>query len=105
MIEGTWDYACINKACKVAKILISKQHDYGKSNILDFGELGVIVRVNDKIARLKNLNSKGIIPKNESVDDTWLDIAGYAIIAMMLRDDSFNLELADREVESGKEGK
>ena len=104
MIEDTWDSACINRACKVAKTLISKQHDYGKSNILDFGEAGVMVRVNDKIARLKNLHIKGLMPKNETVDDTWLDIAGYAIIAMMLRDGSFNLELANREVESGKEG-
>lgn len=78
-------------ANEIASLVISKQADYGKSNILDFGEFGVLVRTNDKIARLKNLSISG--KKPESVEDSWEDLAGYALIALMLKRGWFNLEL------------
>jgi hypothetical protein len=65
--------------------LIRKQHDYGPGNILDFGEYGVLVRANDKMARLKNLLKSGEAPANEAIDDTWGDLANYGIIALMVR--------------------
>ena len=65
-------------------VMISKQRDYGPGNILDFGDFGVLVRANDKVARLKNLY-KGNRPQNETVDDSWLDLANYAVIAMLVR--------------------
>ena len=60
-----------------------KQKDYGSGNISDFGEIGVLIRLNDKINRLKNLlNSQG--PVNcESVADTWDDIANYGLIGKL----------------------
>ena len=76
-------------------LMISKQRDYGHRNIMDFGELGVLVRVNDKIARLKNLKTNNLKPKNESVIDTWRDIANYAIIALMLKKGTFTLPLKE----------
>jgi hypothetical protein len=67
-------------------LLISKQRDYGSGNILDFGDFGVLVRANDKVARLKNLYIyNGERPRNESLDDSWVDLANYAVIAMMVR--------------------
>jgi len=60
---------------------------------LDFGEFGVLVRTNDKIARLKNLLRNQKAPSNESIDDTWKDTAGYAVVAMMLRKGWFILPL------------
>lgn len=73
------------------QLLDRKQLDYGPSNIAHFGELGVIVRVNDKWERMKTL-TKPLFegrsadgPKNESLNDTWQDIANYAKIALMLR--------------------
>jgi hypothetical protein len=75
-------------------LMISKQKDYGPGNIMSFGEFGVLVRVNDKIERLKNLLKEGKTPKNESVEDSWKDIANYAIIALMLRRKYFTLPLA-----------
>lgn len=65
--------------------MIRKQHDYGPGNILDFGDQGVLVRANDKMARLKNLYKSGDAPANETVDDSWLDLANYAVIALMVR--------------------
>ena len=66
-------------------VMIGKQHDYGPGNIMDFGDFGVLVRANDKMARLRNLYKSGEAPRHESVDDTWLDLANYAVIAMMVR--------------------
>jgi hypothetical protein len=42
-------------ALRNVQVLDSKQLDYGSANIADFGEYGVLVRANDKVARLKNL--------------------------------------------------
>ena len=65
-------------------VLDRKQRDYGSRNISEFGEIGILMRVWDKICRLKNLMGKEN-PKNESIDDSWLDMANYAIIAILVR--------------------
>lgn len=75
------------------KILIKKQGDYGHGNITAFGEYGVLVRSHDKMARLKNLMTKKQTPNNESIEDSWADLANYAVIALMLRRDVFKLPL------------
>lgn len=63
----------------------AKQADYGSGNIAKFGERGVLVRVSDKVERLANLDKRGGVPKNEPIDDTWLDVATYGLIAMVVR--------------------
>jgi len=78
-------------------IIISKQLDYGKENILKFGEYGVLVRTSDKFERLTNLLQKSQIPKNESIDDTWIDLAGYSVLAKMLRNQTFRLPLETKK--------
>lgn len=77
----------------IVETLIKKQHDYGHRNILTFGLKGVAVRLCDKIARMENLISRGGDAQNEALTDTYLDIVGYAAIALMLHDGSFELEL------------
>ncbi len=74
---------------ELANILGSKQLDYGPGNINNApgGAInGILVRMNDKMERLKNLtyHSEGE-PQNESIDDSLIDIANYAVIAMMVR--------------------
>ena len=95
--DGSFEEACRIAALQVAEIVISKQHDYGHDNILAFRERGLIVRLWDKIARLKNLlwvmNDD---PKNESIEDTFTDIAGYAIIGLMLKNNTFENELKEK---------
>ncbi len=76
---------------EMADTIVSKQSDYGSRNISDFGEFGVLVRANDKMARLRNLYNTGKSPQNESVDDSWIDLANYAVLAMMLRRGYFDL--------------
>lgn len=72
-------------AMNLTDLFDRKQHDYGSSNISDFGEFGILVRVNDKVARLKNLLKNNKAPKNEALTDSWADIATYSIIALMVR--------------------
>ena len=97
----SFEGACITEAFSIAHTLISKQHDYGQDNILVFGEEGIMVRLSDKIHRLINLFKKrGTKPQNESVQDTFTDIAGYAIIGLMLQKDTFQLPMRLDEEES-----
>jgi hypothetical protein len=82
-------------ATLIARTIIRKQRDYGKNNILAFGEFGVLVRENDKIERLKNLVQNNRTAENESVGDTWLDVGGYAVIAIMLLNGTFTLPMRE----------
>ena len=77
----------------VFQTLCSKQHDYGHENINKFGLYGIIVRLSDKVERYANLKNKHA--KNESVFDTLLDIVGYCVVALMLIDQTFNLQLGE----------
>lgn len=88
-----FEEACHKVADEVAELVISKQRDYGHDNINAFGELGLVVRTNDKIARLRNLQGKEGV--TEPRVDAWRDIAGYALIALMLDKGTFKLELKD----------
>jgi len=93
----TWEEACKNITDNICNMLIKKQKDYGRSNILEFGEFGIVIRTNDKMSRLKNLYKNQLAPNNEAIDDSWLDIAGYAVIALMLRNNTFELEWANKK--------
>jgi len=74
---------------ELCDVLCTKQVDYGPDNINNApgGAMnGILVRMSDKMERLKNLtyHSEGE-PNHESVDDSLLDIANYAVIALMVR--------------------
>jgi len=62
---------------------IRKQLDYGPGNIAKFGFAGVLVRMSDKMERLMHLVTSGQKPQNESIEDTLIDIANYALIGLM----------------------
>lgn len=71
------------------ELLIRKHDDYGPKNISNApgGPLnGLNVRMYDKLARLDNLISNNKDPKNESLRDTFLDLANYAIIGLLVLD-------------------
>ena len=91
----TFNEACELVVLDLADLISAKQYDYGKDNILGFGEQGLVVRLWDKINRLKNLIWNNQRPKNESVEDTLNDIAGYAIIGLMLRRGWFELPMKE----------
>lgn len=66
-----------------------KQLDYGPKNIAEFGEIGVLIRLNDKLQRLIHLITSNLEPTNESIEDSYMDISIYAIIALLCRHDKW----------------
>lgn len=70
----------LTEALEEAKAIMHERGaKYGPGNIAEFGELGVLVRLSDKFARLKN-QSKDFA--DESIIDTYMDIIGYALIGI-----------------------
>lgn len=66
-------------------MFLKKHRDYGKGNILAVKELGIAMRLTEKVERLKHLLLTSKDPANESIEETWVDIAVYAVIAIMFR--------------------
>lgn len=63
-----------------------KNADYGNSFSKTFEEFGMtstIVRLSDKLERLKTLSKKEAQVKDESIQDTVMDIAVYAMLTLM----------------------
>ncbi len=81
----TLDQAFEQVLAEMLKTFIKKNKDYGKGNILETKELGVVFRVNDKVKRLQHLLTSNKKPENESVEETWIDIGVYAVIAVLYR--------------------
>lgn len=73
--------------------LCSKQAMYGHKNIAGFGIPGIIIRCWDKVQRLHNLEKHDGPVLFEPELDSWLDITGYAILAMMWLNGWFMLDL------------
>jgi hypothetical protein len=68
-------------------VLLNKHLDYGPKNISGSpgGPLnGLRVRMHDKLARINHLMDSGATPQNESLEDSFLDLANYAIIAQLV---------------------
>lgn len=65
---------------------IKKNADYGSSfdkSMDEFGLTAAVVRMSDKMERLKSLSKKDAQVKDESVEDTLLDLANYCIMTVM----------------------
>lgn len=63
-----------------------KNADYGDSFGKSFAEYGLAapcMRLEDKLNRLKSLRKKEAKVKDESIEDTLLDIANYAIMSVI----------------------
>lgn len=76
----------MNITNNMVKTYAAKNHDYGNSfdnSLNKFGLIASIVRMNDKMNRLETLASKRAEVKDESVEDTLLDLANYAVMTVM----------------------
>lgn len=70
----------------MAKTYEAKNHDYGNSfdqSLNEFGLVASVVRLSDKMNRIKSLIKKEAQVKNESIEDTLLDMANYAIMTVL----------------------
>lgn len=64
----------------------SKNEDYGNSFSKSFEEYGLtspIIRLSDKLERLKSLNDKDYAQVEESIEDTLVDLANYAVMTLV----------------------
>ena len=63
-----------------------KNKDYGDA-FANYGPVGVIVRLGDKINRLSHVTETNItLVENETIRDTLIDLHNYAAMAIMLMD-------------------
>lgn len=74
-------------ANEIAEILEKKNSDYGDSfskTINEYGLTAYLLRIDDKISRIKSLNKKNgeHLVVDESMEDTIKDIAGYSILML-----------------------
>lgn len=94
--SNTQDHYFLNSLMAMYRTYLKKSRDYSTANILGTGQIGVTVRLWDKMARLLNLmgfnlkveTCEFVKPKAancESLDDTLLDMANYALIFKQLR--------------------
>jgi hypothetical protein len=62
-----------------------KQASYGPHNIGSFGAAGCLIRSNDKIQRLRRhyFLKKDVSLSDETLEDTWKDLLGYAIMGLV----------------------
>ena len=70
----------------MTKTYAAKNHDYGNSfeeSLDEFGLVASVVRLGDKMNRTKSLIKKEAQVKDESIKDTLLDMANYAIMTVM----------------------
>jgi hypothetical protein len=96
---NTFEEAANELAKELAKTVVAKQKDYGPDNILKCPvgpELGIVVRVYDKLSRLQHLIASGKTPENESLQDTARDIMGYGMVLKMVLDGTFTLPMEDK---------
>ncbi len=84
-------------ASLVFETVVGKQKMYGHGNIARFEIPGVVIRTNDKLERLKNLRKHDGPVLFEPLQDTWLDICGYSLIAIMWVRGWFLLNLKNQE--------
>lgn len=69
---------------KAITIFREKNADYGDA-FAEYGPVGVLVRIGDKIKRLQTITNNGItMVQDERMQDTLLDLHNYAAMALML---------------------
>jgi hypothetical protein len=92
-ISDEFYFNVVEAADDAVDVLLLKHEDYGPTNIANApgGAVnGLIVRLYDKIARLNNLYINNSKPNYENLYDTFLDIANYGIIGMLVVEDKWN---------------
>jgi hypothetical protein len=75
-----------------AELLLSKHKDYGPKNISSApgGAInGLRVRLHDKLARINHLIDSGKTPENEALRDSFIDLANYATIGLLVLDNKW----------------
>lgn len=76
-----YDY---NKTIKICRDIFQKKNqDYGNA-FVDYNVIGILVRMGDKINRIDNLKNNKPEVVDENIDDTFLDLFNYSVLAQCL---------------------
>lgn len=71
---------------EMAETFKAKNHDYGNSvfdvasDFEPYGSLTFLIRISDKINRIKSLSKKKVAKVQESLEDTFIDCANYIVL-------------------------
>jgi hypothetical protein len=69
---------------KGLELFKKKNQDYGDA-FAQYGVIGVLMRIQDKIQRSINISKTSIcLVDNESIEDTLIDLHNYAAMGLML---------------------
>lgn len=80
-------------------LYIAKNTDYGNSvhdTYMKYGLVSYLVRIEDKLNRARTLSQKERMVNDEKLEDTLLDLANYAILAV--------IDLKQEEQSDGNQG-
>ena len=85
----------VRAAMECVQLFDTKQQDYGSDNISSNGELGIAVRLQDKVSRMRHILLKELAVQersaqvfktnHEALEDSFKDAANYALIGLLLR--------------------
>ena len=85
----------VRAAMECVQLFDTKQQDYGSDNISSNGELGIAVRLQDKVSRMRHILLKELTARegsaqvfktnHEALEDSFKDAANYALIGLLLR--------------------
>lgn len=77
-------------------LYITKNRDYGDSvhdTYEKYGLVSFLVRLEDKLNRARTLSRQAAVVQDEKIEDTLLDMANYAVLAVIeLKGDRTNNE-------------
>jgi hypothetical protein len=92
--------AQMEKVQEEAKLLFQrKNQDYGDA-FANYGTIGVLVRMSDKISRYVSVSKKHVnLVNDETLRDTLIDLHNYAAMAIMLIDEKHQKQLDDAKCE------
>lgn len=76
----------LNVQKEASELFQKKNTDYGDA-FAEYGAIGVIVRIGDKIKRSISISNSSIQVKDETLRDTLLDLHNYSAMAIMLLDE------------------
>lgn len=84
MTDWSEEYKQIQE--EALELFQKKNADYGDA-FAEYGTIGVLVRMGDKIKRLQTIEKNKItLVSNEKLRDTLIDLHNYSAMAMMLLD-------------------
>lgn len=74
------------------ELFTKKNVDYGDA-FANYGVIGVLMRIEDKLQRSISISNKGVnLVEDECIRDTLIDLHNYAAMGMMLLDEDNEIQ-------------